>query len=151
MKISIHLVASLTALALSVPAFGQAVSVGTLTCGDAAQQVRMDVSYYNFASQVNLGSQSSGAGAGKVVFEPFEIHTSLGEFPVLEQLMNTGEHFNTCTLVTNGGKHERAMFEFALVAVASVSAVGEVPAREDAMPSQYTDVKFEYGAMKASF
>ena len=150
MKILTGLIAGLTTLVLCVPAFGQSVSVGTLTCGDAAQQVRMDVSYYNFGGQatLSLGSQSSGAGAGKETFPPLEIHTSLGEFPVLLQLTQMGQHFSTCTLVTNGDKHERAAFEFTLLAIKSLSAVGEAPAREDATPSQYADVLFEYGAMK---
>ena len=151
MKVLIGMAVGVTALALSAPAFGQSVSVGTLTCGDAAQQVQMSLSYYDIGSQANTntGSQSSGAGAGKVVFEPLEIHTDPGEFPLLLQMVEMGYGFKSCTLVTSGSKRGGASFEFDLVTVKSVNAIGGVPPREDAAPSEYTDVVFEYGAMKS--
>lgn len=136
------------ALALSASA-AYARPVGTLTCTGSSGQLRFNVSYFNFGLQnaLNIGSQSSGAGAGKVTFQPLEVHASLSTFSSLMSQAANGTPLQSCVLNTTVSDGSQAEFEFKLVVIASLNAVASMPAQSNE-PARYTDVNFEYGAIE---
>lgn len=90
---------------------------------------------------LNIGSQSSGAGAGKITFEPLTVTRVLDKnSPALFQITAGGRTFPTMvlTVVTHSGAKSRilAQWKFALVALKSVAY---------SSPNEETDT-FEYGA-----
>lgn len=123
--------------------------VGTLTCTGSSGQVKFNVSYFNFGLQnaLDIGSQSSGAGAGKVTFQPLEVHASLSTFSDLVGPAASGTAFQSCLLNTSLNDGSRAEFEFKLVVIASLNAVASMPAQNNE-PARYTDVNFRYGAVE---
>ena len=124
--------------------------VGTLTCSSSsAGQLKFNVSYFNFGVQnaLDIGSQSGGAGAGKVTFSPLEVHASLSTFASLMTPASEGTPFQSCLLSTTLGDGSRTEFEFKLVAIKSLNAVASMAAQgNDA--ARYTDVNFIYGAIE---
>lgn len=141
--------AAVCALTLSASS-AYAKPVGTLTCtSSSAGQVKFNVSYFNFGVQSaqNIGSQSSGAGAGKVTFHPLEVHASLSTFPSLMTPAASGSIFQSCLLDTTLNDGSQDEFEFKLVAIASLTAVASMPVQPNE-PARYTDVNFEYGAIE---
>ena len=54
-------------------------AVGQLSCTSNTSTVTANISFYDLglSNALNIGSQSSGAGAGKVTFNPLEIHTAV--------------------------------------------------------------------------
>jgi hypothetical protein len=141
--------AGVCALAACLSSLAFAKPVGTLTCASSAGQIKFNVSYFTFGltQPLNIGSQSSGAGAGKVTFQPLEVHAALSTFGSLVDSASTGAAFQTCVLATKLGDGTQAEFEFKLVAIASLTAsASRFPDREDT--ARYTDVQFEYGAVE---
>jgi len=137
------------ALGLSASA-AYARPVGTLTCtSSSAGQLKFNVSYFNFGLQntLNIGSQSSGAGAGKVTFQPLEVHASLSTFSSLMTQAANGTALQSCLLNTTLSDGSQAEFDFKLVVIASLNAVASMPAQSNE-PARYTDVNFEYGAIE---
>ncbi|HEX4285889.1 MAG TPA: hypothetical protein VHZ28_12410 [Terracidiphilus sp.] len=143
------LAVAVCALALTTSS-AHARPVGTLTCTSSSSgQVKFNVSYFNFGVQntLNIGSQSSGAGAGKITFQPLEVHASLSAFSSLLAPASNGSVFQTCMLNTSLSDGSQAEFEFKLVAIASLNAVASMPAQTNE-PARYTDVNFQYGAIE---
>ncbi len=120
-----------------------------------------EVEEYNFDIEqtLNIGSQSSGAGAGKVTFNPFSITRSIDiASPILYQMACSGTAFETVTLAlrksmgagaaaiggedTSGGIFLR--FDFKLVAVKTISW-----AHDETSPKE--TVSFEYGGLQMRY
>lgn len=122
---------------------GPAADVGTITCQSASQTTQMDISYFEVGTKANpnTGSQSSGAGAGKVTFTPvFEIHVPLDSASTWGQALQTGSRFSSCTISVSG-RHGPQNLTFSDLMVISVLSVGE--RRDDSpLPEYYTDVVF---------
>ena len=102
---------------------------------------------FDIEQTLNIGSQSSGAGAGKVTFNPFSITRKTDKAsPVLFQMACSGTPFQTVALVLRksaGAASAGAAFlkfTFKLVAVKKISWAGS-----DA--SQKETVTFEFGGM----
>lgn len=143
------LFAAVCAFVFGAASVAYARPVGTLACTSSAGMVKFNVSYFNFGvtNTLNIGSQSGGAGAGKVTFQPLEVHAALSTFASLMDAAATGQAFQSCTLSTTFGDGSQAEFEFKLVAISSLSASASMPARSgDA--ARYTDVNLVYGAVQ---
>ena len=113
---------------------------------------------------LNIGSQSSGAGAGKVTFNPFQITRKTDRLsPRLFTMCCAGQHFSQVSLflrraggstpgaagttgagVTSGTTFLR--FDFALVAVKTISWSGS-----DGDEACKEEVTFEYGALQVRY
>jgi hypothetical protein len=144
---SFSIVACALALASSA---AYAKPVGTLTCSSSSSgQLKFNVSFFNFGldNTLNIGSQSSGAGSGKVTFSPLEVHASLSTFATLMSAAANGSAFQSCLLNTTLSDGSQTEFEFKLVAIKSLNAVASMPAQANE-PARYTDVNFEYGAIE---
>src|ERR1017187_6424247 len=88
---------------------------------------------FDIEQVLNIGSQSSGAGAGKVTFNPFQITRKTDRAsPVLFAMCCAGQHFQPVTLylrragaTASGGTMTSGTtflsYDFALVAVATIS------------------------------
>jgi hypothetical protein len=124
------------------------VNVGQLSCASSTgTNVTADVSYYDLGLTSGTSSQGSGSGAGKVTFNPLEIHTSLDHFTQFLALAVSGQPFSACTL-TSQVERVSVTYNLQLLAVSSVDAVAGDRGTSDAARGGYTDVKLSYGALQ---
>jgi type VI secretion system secreted protein Hcp len=112
-----------------------------------------EVEDYNFDIEqvLNIGSQSAGAGAGKVTFNPFSITRKVDcASPTFFQMACSGKSFQTVGLGIRKAAGNEASgvmnlaFTFKLVAVKTVSW-----AHDDEAPKE--TVTFEYGALDIQY
>jgi type VI secretion system secreted protein Hcp len=124
---------------------------------------------FDIEQVLNIGSQSSGAGAGKVTFNPFQITRKTDRAsPVFFMMCCAGQHFKQVTLClrragagvgtagggATAGQGSATMssgttflrFDFALVAVKTISWSGS-----DGDESPKEEVTFEYGALMVQY
>lgn len=113
---------------------------------------------FDIEQVLNIGSQSSGAGAGKVTFNPFQITRKTDRIsPQLFQMCCAGQHFSNVSLylrraggATTGGVMSSGTtflrFDFALVAVKTISWSGA-----DGDEACKEEVTFEYGALRVRY
>jgi len=143
------LVFGISALALCCPSIALARPVGTLSCTGSTSQVKFNVSYFDFGltNPADSGSQSSGAGAGKVTFKPLEVHAALSTFASLAEAAANGTAFQSCTLTTTFNDGSQTEFEFRLLLISSLTAEASMPAQANE-PARFTDVQFQYGAVE---
>lgn len=118
---------------------------------------------FDIEQVLNIGSQSSGAGAGKVTFNPFQVTRKTDRAsPTLFTMCCAGQHFKQVSLylrraggggtsltasegsVTSGTTFLR--FDFALVAVKTISWSGS-----DGDEACKEEVQFEYGALQVQY
>jgi len=131
---------------------------------DITQGKIFEISDFNFDIEqaLNIGSQSSGAGAGKVTFNPFSITRNTDRLsPKLFTMCCAGQHFKVTSLYlrragggaggatgtgtqTSGTTFLR--FDFALVAVKTISWSGS-----DGDEACKEEVTFEYGALQVRY
>jgi type VI secretion system secreted protein Hcp len=108
---------------------------------------------------INMGSQSSGAGAGKITFNPYQITRKTDRIsPTLFNMCCAGMHFQTVSLYLRraGGQAVPGAaqasgttflrFDFALVLVATVSWSGS-----DGDEACKEEVTFQYGALQVRY
>ena len=124
-----------------------------------------EIDDFNFDIEqvLNIGSQSSGAGAGKVTFNPFTVTRKTDRAsPKLFTMCCAGQHFKVVSLylrragaggtsltasegtISSGGTFLR--FDFALVAIKSISWSGS-----DGDEAPKEEVAFEYGALQVRY
>jgi type VI secretion system secreted protein Hcp len=125
---------------------------------------------FDIEQVLNIGSQSSGAGAGKVTFNPYQVTRKTDRAsPVFFMMCCAGQHFSQVSLClrraggaagTQGGGSSTTgqsgatmssgqtflRFDFALVAVKTISWSGS-----DGDESPKEEVTFEYGALKVQY
>ena len=106
---------------------------------------------FDIEQTLNIGSQSSGAGAGRVTFNPFSITRKVDcASPVFFQLSCSGTPFKTVALglrKAGGGQTSGRfflVFTFKLVAVKTISW-----AHDDEAPKE--TVTFEYGGFNIMY
>ena len=137
--------------------FSNAASGDTLGSVFTAGKV-FEVSEYEFDIEqtLNIGSQSGGAGAGKITFNPFSITRAIDKAsPTLFQMACSGTAFANVYLglrksVGTGGGGSNATgafflrFDFKLVAVKTLSY-----SHDEVSPQE--KVTFEYGALQMRY
>jgi type VI secretion system secreted protein Hcp len=117
---------------------------------------------FDIEQVLNIGSQSSGAGAGKVTFNPFQVTRKSDRLsPKLFTMCCAGQHFNVVSLYLRraggsaGGVNATSnqtsgttflRFDFALVAVKTISWSGS-----DGDEACKEEVQFEYGALQVRY
>jgi type VI secretion system secreted protein Hcp len=114
---------------------------------------------FDIEQTLNIGSQSSGAGAGKVTFNPFQITRKTDKAsPILFTMCCAGQHFKIVSLYlrrSGGGAGAQGSqtsgttflrFDFALVAVKTISWSGS-----DGDEACKEEVTFEYGALQVRY
>jgi len=106
---------------------------------------------FDIEQTLNIGSQSSGAGAGKVTFNPFSITRKIDcASPTLFQMACAGKAFQTVGLGLRKSAGNQAtgvmflVFTFKLVAVKTISW-----AHDDESPKE--TVTFEYGGLNIRY
>jgi type VI secretion system secreted protein Hcp len=121
-----------------------------------------EIDDFNFDIEqvLNIGSQSSGAGAGKVTFNPYNITRKTDRISAqLFQLCCAGQHFKMVSLFLRraGGAAAGSgatmssgttflRYDFALVAVKTISWSGS-----DGDEACKEEVAFEYGALRVRY
>lgn len=113
---------------------------------------------FDIEQALNIGSQSSGIGAGKVTFNPFQVTRKTDRAsPTLFQMCCAGHHFKTVSLYlrrAGGAATGSTMasgttflrFDFALCGVKTISWSGS-----DGDEACKEEVTFEYGALKVQY
>jgi len=142
----------------------QVVISGDSPLGTDIQQgnvFEIDDFSFDIEQVLNIGSQSSGAGAGKITFNPYQItRKSDRASPKLFTMCCTGEHFQMVSLYLRragggggiaGGPTASSgitflRFDFALVAVKTISWSGS-----DGDEACKEEVQFEYGALQIQY
>lgn len=127
--------------------------------GGAPNSGLFDISDYNFdiAQTLNIGSQiaGSGAGAGKVMFNPFTItRKSDCASPTFFQMACSGTPFQLVGLgirKSGGGAGAGVMylaFTFKLVAVKTISYVHDDETPKEAVTFEYGGLSIQYAQQK---
>ena len=106
---------------------------------------------FDIEQTLNIGSQSTGAGAGRVVFNPFSITRKIDRSsPVLYEAACSGTPYKTVALGLRKGSGGKVsgqiflIFVFKLVAVKTISW-----AYDDESPKETTT--FEYGGLQVHY
>jgi type VI protein secretion system component Hcp len=132
---------ALCSLVLSSAAVSHtAQPAGAMVCAGSAGTLTLPVSFFDVGVSSGTGSASSGAGAGKVTFQPFVVHVPLSHFTSLYQAVVAGTHFSTCTLTTQDSSGANIEFVLSLVSIQNVNAVASSAAGES---PRYAYVKAE--------
>ena len=147
-----------------MPGESQVVISGDSPLGtDIKQGTIFEIDDFSFDIEqvLNIGSQSSGAGAGKVVFNPFQITRKTDRAsPKLFTRCCSGEHFKLVSLYLRRAGGQGGLsgassassgftflrFDFALVAVKTISWSGA-----DGDEACKEEVTFEYGALQVQY
>jgi type VI secretion system secreted protein Hcp len=111
---------------------------------------------FDVEQTLNIGSQSSGAGAGKITFNPFSITRKIDKAsPIFYEMACSGTAFQQVTLVlrkSSGASAGNAdvsgviylRYDFKLVAVKTISW-----SHDDESPKE--EVTFEYGGLQIRY
>ena len=106
---------------------------------------------FDIEQTLNIGSQSSGAGAGKVTFNPFSITRKIDKAsPIMYEMACSGVPFQMVSLAlrkssgTGSAGSFFLRFDFKLVAVKTISY-----AHDDESPKE--TVTFEYGGLQVRY
>ncbi len=112
-----------------------------------------EVENYSFEidQALNIGSQSSGAGAGKVTFNPFSIMRKTDKAsPILFQMASSGTPFQEIALalrrVPNGQIF--LVFNFKLVAIRSIAWTDNNESPKETIAFEYGGLQIFYGQQK---
>ncbi|HJS84445.1 MAG TPA: type VI secretion system tube protein Hcp [Acetobacteraceae bacterium] len=112
-----------------------------------------EVEGYSFQIEqtLNIGSQSTGAGAGKVTFNPFSITRKIDKAsPILFQMASSGTPFQDASLALrkppNGGIF--LVFHFKLVAIKSIAWAGGDESPKELITFEYGGLQVFYGQQK---
>ncbi len=110
----------------------------------------------DIAQTLNIGSQSSGAGAGKVSFNPLAVTRKTDRAsPILYQMACSGTPFLFVVLVlckSAGGEGAVTVFQkftFKLVAVKSIAWADDAEAPKDVVTFEYGGLVIEYWVQEA--
>ncbi len=136
--------AALAALCLAHAA--NAAPVGSLSCTTSnSGDIKFNVSFFTFGltQTANIGTGTSGGGAGKATYQPLEVHAALSTFAMLLVPAVQGSVMQNCMLTTAMPDGSTTTFEFKPVVIKVLTVVAERTGTTET-PAQYTDVQFEY-------
>lgn len=135
----------------------------TFSCDSTSPLTVTPVSFsFGVQNTTDIGSQSSGAGAGKATFNTltvkFRANRSLLQ---LLQDVETGKHYSACTLTETIRSQGRRLgantvftWDFHTVFPSSVTMIGSDGSNTSSagtdVPTGYVEAGFEYGALQAS-
>jgi hypothetical protein len=119
---------------------------GAMVCVGSAGTLTLPVSFFDVGVSSGTGSASSGAGAGKVTFQPFVVHVPLSNFASLYQVVVTGTPFSTCTLTTQDSGGANIEFSLNLVSVQNVNVVAS-SAAGDSPRYAYVKAEMQFGGI----
>jgi hypothetical protein len=129
---------------------------------DSATQLNLTPVSFSFGIQntIDIGSQSSGAGAGKVTFNTLTVKFRTNRNVVqLIQDVETGKHYSACTLTETIRSQGRRLgsntvftWDFHLVLPSSVTMIGSDGSNTSSggsdVPTGFVEVGFNYGALQ---
>lgn len=139
------------AILLSAVSVAHAAPVAQVSCTSNPQALTFNASFFDLgvASTVSVGSSGGGAGAGKTIFEPLVVHTSLAPFQSLFIAATAGAIFDSCTLTTRNSTGEMIEFLLKTVVVTKVDAIAQASST-NAARTAYTQVTFEYASAQVT-
>jgi hypothetical protein len=127
-----------------------ATPVGSLSCATETQNITFNISYFTFGfSPASAGSATGGAGAGKVTYQPLDIHAALSSFVTIAAPTADSPNVKSCTISTTLSDGASVKFVFKDLVVNSLTVVAERRGTAEA-PAQYVDVQLEYGEVSVT-
>jgi len=112
---------------------------------------------FDIEQTLNIGSQSTGAGAGKITFNPFSITRKIDKAsPVLFDMTCSGTAFDTVglglTRTTGGaaGVQFVLSFTFKLVAVKTMAFAGAADVPKEGVTFEYGGLQIRYGQQSST-
>ena len=118
--------------------------------GNVSKPIAIESFSFDVEQTLNIGSQSGGAGAGKITFNPF----SVTRFPDLmsavlltECASGTPSKIVTLTVTPNGASQPVATYRLGLAAVKTISIAGSQ--HGGLLPTE--TVAFEYASLQSMF
>lgn len=127
-------------LALASTSMLHAASTGTLTCTGTGT---INISYFDIAAPTTtstVGSQSGGAGAGKVTFGTLTVHAALAQFANLAA--SQGSNYTSCVLT-----HNSIQFTLTVVTLTNVDGIAGAASTGGAGAATYTQAVFAVGGI----
>ncbi len=119
--------------------------------GTAGQVFEIDDYKFDIENTLNIGSQSTGAGAGRITFKEFSITRKIDKSsPTFFQMACSGTSFKLvylCLRKSSGGETAGRIFlrfDFKLVAVQTISW-----SHDDESPKE--EVTFQYGGLQIRY
>ena len=119
----------------------------SLSCVDGSTGFNLTVNSFEVGATASVSATGSGAGSGKVVYKPLDIHTSLGNFDSAFKSLQLGHAYSSCTLTTQAVYGETITFFFKNVIVSSVDMIVD-SGRGETPRGAFTDVMFAYQAVQ---
>ena len=132
-----------------IPATYAAQPAGKVVCTTNQGSLAFNVSYFNLGISQSSAGSNSGAGAGKVTFQPLVVHAALSSFETLFGQTVSGGHFSSCTLTTQASNGDNVQFTLQLVVVESVNAIAS-SATSQSPHYAYVEAHLVYGAIQVS-
>jgi hypothetical protein len=132
-----------------IPAAYAAQPAGKVVCTGTQGSLTFNISYFNLGISESSVSSSSGAGAGKVTFQPLVVHAALSSFETLFGQTVSGGNFSNCTLTTQASNGDNVKFTLQLVVVESVNAIAS-SATSQSPHYAYVEAHLLYGAIQVS-
>ncbi len=142
-----------------VPAANAAI--GTFSCSTSGGTpiFSTNVSYYDVSLAEVTSTGVSGAGAGKVTFNPLIVHTPLSTFASFSLDALSGTSFGSCALVSNT-RDGSITYAFQLISLTNVEAIAKTPhpgpdgyfvtQRDGDQNDAYTKLTLSFGAIQTS-
>jgi len=131
-------------------------STGTGQKGAKSSLFEIEDFSFDIEQTLNIGSQSTGAGAGRVTFNPFSITRKIDcSSSLLYQMACSGTPFQTVCLglrKSSGGNVSGKMylvFVFKLVAVKTISWSYDDESPKETVTFEYGGLQVYYGAQQA--
>ncbi len=109
---------------------------------------------FGYENQINIGSASGGAGAGKATFKEFVIHKRVDSVtPALIKALCLGQHFDTVHLhLRNAGAASKVVSEAFIQVQMKLVAVKDVEfSGSDGDDRPLEQVTFQYGAIQFGY
>jgi type VI protein secretion system component Hcp len=122
---------------------GSVVQGGTQAAGKPAGYFEVQNAALDVEQTLNIGSQSSGAGAGKITFNPFSFSMTPGSLdPKLFQMAASGTALKTVDVEMDQAQTAVVQFTLKLAAVKTISWSADPSTNQIR-----TQVTFEYGGL----
>ena len=136
-------------------------AIGTFSCTTSGGTpiFSTSVSYYDISIAAVAPTGVSGAGAGKVTFNPLIVYTPLSTFGSFSLNAIAGTSFGACTLVSRT-QDSSIQYTFQFVSLTTVEAIAKTPRpgpdgffdpnRDRDQSTAYTKLSLTYGAIQTT-
>lgn len=136
----ISLMAGAALLLAGCSTFAHAATVGTLTCTAEKQQVKVNLSYFEFGAKEPVSSTAT------TPTQLLSVHAALSQFGPLFESVN--HQISSCEIVATLSDGTQADFVFSGISLRSVTATARTPKVAGNPAALHTDAVFTFDKIK---